>query len=295
MARRPAASRASRRRRSADGPRPPLGQHFLRDESVRDAIVDAVPDDSLPLLEVGPGDGALTQELASLQRPFVAVEYDVALAALLRRRLPKRDDLRVLHADILDVSVREALAVIGCRPPAGLVGNLPYAITAPLLRRMLSVDPDPPAWLVIMVQREVALQIVAPLGKRSLLSVSVQFYAEPELLFPVEPSSFDPPPAVRSAVVRMRRRSQTPVEVPSEGRFFEVVRAGFSSPRKQIHNALARGLWLEAGAATPWLEGCEIDPTRRAATLTLEEWARLAWARERSGAPPPPDARGSVA
>ena len=282
-------------RRASPSRRPPLGQHFLADDRIRDAILEAVPDDGLPLLEVGPGGGVLTSELTGLGRPLVAVEFDATLADRLRRRLPVRDDLRVLRGDILDVEVAEALAAIGQRPPAGLVGNLPYAITAPLLRRMLSADPHPPAWLLVMVQREVALQIVAPPGKRSLLSVSVQFYAEPEFLFNVEPDSFDPPPAVRSAVVRLLRRPAPPVDVPGESRFFEVVRAGFAFPRKQLHNALSRALSLEPAAVASWLAAGEIDPTRRAATLTLEEWARLAWLRQRSGAPPPPDAKESVA
>lgn len=284
-------------RRSTPGRRgrPPLGQHFLHDAAVRDAIIAAVPDDGLPIVEIGPGRGALTDELIALQRPLVAVEYDEALATLLRHRVASRQDLVVLHADILDVSQREALAAIGQQPPAGLVGNLPYAITAPLMRRLLSIDPDPPRWLVVMVQREVALQMVAPPGKRSLLSVSVQFYAETEFLFTVEPDSFHPPPAVRSAVVRLDRRPAPPVDIPSEARFFEVVRAGFSAPRKQLHNALARGLWLLPGAAESWLAECEIEQRRRAATLTLEEWARLAWARERAGAPPPADVRESIA
>jgi len=265
-----------------------LGQHFLANADIRDAIIDAVPNDGLPIIEVGPGGGALTHQLAALDRPLVAVEFDANLAARLRAELPARDDLRILNGDILDVTVREALAAIGRQPPAGLVGNLPYAITALLLRRMLSTDPDPPRWLLVMVQREVAQQIVAPPGKRSLLSVSVQFYAQPELLFNVEPAAFDPPPAVRSAVVQIQRRPEPAVDVPSEARFFEVVRGGFAFPRKQIHNSLARALWLDPDTATPWLESCQIDPTRRAATLTLDEWARLAWSRERSGAPPPP-------
>ena len=286
MARRPT---TGRRRR------PPLGQHFLRDTAVRDAIIAAVPDDGLPILEVGPGQGMLTHELAGLGRPLVAVEYDRGLATLLQRRLPAREDLIVLNADVLDVSVREAMAAIARQPPAGLVGNLPYAITAPLLRRVLSVDPDPPPWLVVMVQREVALQIVAAPGKRSLLSLSVQFFAQPEFLFSVEPAAFDPPPAVRSAVLRLLRRPAPPVDVPSEARFFEVARAGFAFPRKQLHNTLARGLSLPPESAKRWLQECEIDPRRRAATLTLEEWARLAWARERAGAPPAAALRESIA
>ncbi len=285
----------ARRASSRPGRRPPLGQHFLRDTAVRDAIVAALPNDGLPLLEIGPGRGALTEALAATGRPLVAVELDGALATRLRRRLAGRPQTAVLQADILDLPLREALAALALQPPAGVVGNLPYAITAPLLRTLLSRDPDPPAWLLLMVQREVALQIVAPPGKRSLLSVSVQYYAHPETLFPVEPQAFDPPPRVRSAVVRMRRRTAPPVDAPGEARFFEVVRAGFSAPRKQLHNALQHALWLPAGGAQDWLAACDVDPTRRAATLTLEEWGRLAWARERSGAPPAPGAREAIA
>ena len=272
-----------------------MGQHFLRDSAVRDAIVAALPADGLPLIEIGPGRGALTEGLTSSERPLVAVELDAALATVLQRRLAGRLHTAVLQADILDLPVREALAAIGLQPPAGVVGNLPYAITAPLLRILLSGDPDPPAWILVMVQREVAIQIVAPPGKRSLLSVSVQYYSEPELLFPVEPEAFDPPPKVRSAVVRMRRRPAPPVDVPSEARFFEVVRAGFSAPRKQLHNALQHALGLPQNGTHDWLASCGIDPTRRAATLTLEEWTRLAWARERTDVPPDPDTREAIA
>ncbi len=272
--------------------RPPLGQHFLRDPLIVQRIIDAVPDDGLPLLEIGPGQGVLTRELAATKRPLVAVEYDAGLAAVLQHQLGERTDLAVIHEDALDVDPRAALALVGATPPYGLVGNLPYAITALIFRRFLSDPACPPDWLVVMVQREVAQQVVAPAGKRSLLSISVQFYAEPELLFNVEREAFDPPPRVRSAVLRIRRRAAPAVEVPSEDRFFEVVRAGFRAPRKQLHNTLAMGLWLEPGAAKAWLESCEIDPTRRAATLTLEEWARLAWSREESATTEAPDRRG---
>ena len=267
--------------------RPPLGQHFLIDPAVCDAILQAVPLDGLPILEIGPGQGVLTGPLLRLGRPLVAVELDARLAERLRRRLSAGDAFAVLHADILDLPAREALAAVGSTPPYGLVGNLPYAITAPLFRKFLSREADPPGWMVVMVQREVAQQVVAEVGKRSLLSVSVQYYAEAEWLFGVEPTSFRPQPRVRSAVVRLRRRPHPAVDAPGAARFFEVVRAGFRAPRKQLHNALGMGLWLDVDGARHWLAACDIDPARRAATLTLEEWARLAWERERSGAPPP--------
>ena len=280
----------ARTRRAA---RPPLGQHFLIDPEVRDAILQSVPADGLPILEIGAGEGVLTELLRQLDRPLVAVELDTRLADRLRRRLPADDAFMVLNADILDLPAREALASVGSAPPYGVVGNLPFAITAPLFRKLLSREADPPAWVVVMVQREVAEHVVAAAGKRSLLSISVQYYAEAEWLFGVEPESFRPPPRVRSAVVRLRRLPHPAVETPSDARFFEVVRAGFRAPRKQLHNAMAMGLWMNADAARSWLAACGIDSARRAATLTLEEWARLAWERERFGAPPPAETQSA--
>ena len=249
----------------------------------------AVPADGRPFIEVGPGDGVLTEPLVALGRPLAAVELDRGLAALVRHRLEGLPAARVaapwavIEADVLDVDAREALAAVGAAPPYGVVGNLPYAITSPLLRKFLSTEPSPPAWLLVMMQREVAQQVVAPAGKRSLLSVSVQYYAEAEMLFTVEREAFRPAPAVRSAVVRIERLPAARVAAPSEARFFEVVRAGFRAPRKQLHNALAQGLGLTADEAKRWLSECDIDSGRRPATLTLEEWARLAWWWERSG------------
>lgn len=274
-------SRSKRRR---------LGQHLLRDERVLDRIIDALPAQPAPLLEIGPGDGALTERLAALGRPLAAVELDPAMAWQSRRRLSQLQspsNALVLEGDILDIEPAEALAAVGAAAPYGLVGNLPYAITAPILRRFLAEAEPTPDWLLIMVQHEVARRIAAPPGKLSLLGVSVQFYAEAEYLFAVERESFHPPPEVRSAVVRITRLPAPAVDAPGEARFFEVVRAGFRHPRKQLHNALAQGIWLEEGEAQRWLAECEIDAARRPQTLTLEEWARLAWWRERSGAPLP--------
>ena len=271
--------------------RPPLGQHFLRSQRIVDQILAALPDDDLPILEVGAGQGVLTEPLADLERPLVAVEYDASLARVLQHQLREREQVAVVEHDILTIDATEALARVAASPPFGLIGNLPYAITAPLFRRFLSLPRQRPAWMIVMVQREVADQLVAPTGKRSLLSVSVQLYAEPEVLFYVDREAFDPPPKVRSAVCRINMREGLSVDLPSEDRFFEVVRAGFRAPRKQLHNSLAMGLWLETGGAKEWLEQCEIDPMRRAATLTLDEWAALSWARERSGEPEAPDHR----
>ena len=272
----------SGRRRRARTPR--LGQHFLRDERVLDRIVEAVPIEPQPILEVGAGDGALTQGLAELGRPLVSIELDEGMAFRARRRLSTNglgDSAIVVEQDVLDVDPGEALATVAAKPPYGLVGNLPYAITAPILRKFLEEEAQPPAWMLVMIQHEVAQRVTALPGRLSLMGVSVQFYAEAELLFAVEREAFDPPPQVRSAVVLLRIRDHPAVDVPSVERFFEVVRGGFRSPRKQLHNALAQGVWLPPSGAAEWLDACEIEPSRRPGTLTLEEWARLAWWRER--------------
>ena len=260
-----------------------LGQHFLRDERVLERIVDAVPDAPAAIIEVGAGDGVLTERLAELDRPLVSVELDEGMAYRARRRLTRAGvDLNavVIEHDVLDINPEETLAAVAAHPPYGLVGNLPYAITAPIFRKFLEEESARPDWMLVMIQHEVAQRVTAMPGKLSLMGVSVQFYADAELLFPVEREAFDPPPQVRSAVVRLQVREQPVVDVPSVERFFEVVRGGFRSPRKQLHNALAHGVWLPPEGAGEWLEACQIDPARRPGTLTLEEWARLAWWRE---------------
>ena len=260
-----------------------LGQHLLRDERVIDRIIEAVPDQPGPILEIGAGDGVLTERLAELDRPLASVELDEGMAFRTRRRLQAGGFAHpvVIEHDVLDIDPAEALATVAARPPYGVVGNLPYAITAPIFRKFLEEETARPEWMLVMIQHEVALRVTAQPGKLSLIGVSVQFYAEPELLFAVERDAFEPPPQVRSAVVLLRLRDEPAVDVPSVERFFEVVRGGFRNPRKQLRNALAQGVWLPPGGAVEWLQACDIDPTRRPGTLTLEEWARLAWWRER--------------
>lgn len=260
-----------------------LGQHFLRDDQVLDRIVEAIPEQPQPILEIGAGDGALTERLAHLERPLASVELDEGMAFRARRRLANaKSDARivVIEQDVLELDPAEALATVAASPPYGVVGNLPYAITAPIFRKFLEQEPQRPEWMLVMIQHEVAQRVTATPGRLSLIGVSVQFYADAELLFPVERESFDPPPQVRSAVIMLRLHDRPAVDVPSAERFFEVVRGGFRSPRKQLRNALAQGVWLPPGGADVWLAACDIDPTRRPGTLTLEEWAKLAWWRE---------------
>jgi 16S rRNA (adenine1518-N6/adenine1519-N6)-dimethyltransferase len=279
------------RKRPGAGPSPPpelrelgiwarkgLGQHFLVDEDVLERIAEVAPiAGDATVMEIGPGLGYLTERLLDRGASVAAVEIDEQLCAHLRRRFAGRS-LQVVCADILEASPYELLRRAGAAPPYGAVGNLPYYITGLLFRHFLET-PERPEWMVFMVQKEVAQSLAARPPRMSLLGVTVQYFAEAELLFSVPSSAFYPPPKVYSAVVRLVSRRQPAVAVDSQEDFFNIVRAGFSAPRKQLHNSLSRGTWLEAGASSEILERAEIDPARRAQTLDLDEWARVyeAW------------------
>ncbi|MDH5696511.1 MAG: 16S rRNA (adenine(1518)-N(6)/adenine(1519)-N(6))-dimethyltransferase RsmA, partial [Dehalococcoidia bacterium] len=155
-----------------------------------------------------------------------------------------------------------------------VVANLPYYITSPVLRHFLEAS-NKPRIMIVMVQKEVAEAIVARPGQMSLLSVSVQFYGEPRIISYVPAKSFYPAPEVDSAILRIDLYPQPAVTVTDEGSFFELVRAGFTAPRKQIGNSLAQGLGLAKGEVLSLLERASIVPRRRAETLTLGEWAQL--------------------
>lgn len=235
------------------------------------------------VIEVGAGLGALTAELAARARRVIAIELDEALAAYLRRRF-EGTNVAVLQGDALALAPADVLVRAGARAPYVVAGNLPYYAAQPLLRRFLEAQPKPRR-LVVMVQAEVAESMVAGPGRMSLLGVSVQLYGEPRLLFRVPPSAFYPPPKVRSAVVRVNVAPALRAPVTDVDAFFQVARAGFSAPRKQLRNALARGLGIEPAAAADLLAAAGIDPTLRAQALGLADWSALARAWVERGGP----------
>jgi 16S rRNA (adenine1518-N6/adenine1519-N6)-dimethyltransferase len=255
-----------------------LGQHFLTNERILRRIADAAelsPDDTV--IEIGAGLGGLTAELAARAGRVIAIELDAGLAEHVRRRFAN-SNVFVLQADALDVRPADALAQAGAAPPYTVAGNLPYYVAQPLLRHYLEAEP-PPRRLIVMVQAEVAESIVAGPGKMTLLGVSVQLYGRPRLLFRVPPSAFHPPPKVSSAVVRIDIAPALRSDVPDREAFFHVVRAGFSTKRKQLRNALAHGLRIDAPVAGELLAAAGIDRTLRAQNLPIEAWAALtnAW------------------
>ena len=252
-------------------PRKGLGQNFLRDERYLHKIVEAAdlePTDVV--VEVGPGLGALTRELANRAGRVIAVEIDRGLAEALKTVLAPYPHVTVVNADILDLDPSQLVG----DAPYKVVANLPYYITSPVLRHFLERTRAKPTLMVVMVQREVAERIVARPGEMSLLAVSVQFYGAPRIVTLVPAQAFYPPPKVDSAVVRIDVYERPAVDC-DPARFFRVVQAGFSQPRKQLHNAIAQRLWLPKEAAPRILEEAGVDPRRRAQTLSLEEWGRI--------------------
>jgi len=260
-----------------------LGQHFLIDREVLGLITSAAeltPADVI--MEIGPGLGVLTTELARQAGWVVAIELDSKLADILEQTLAPFDNVTIVNEDILQVEpaalLREQKTGF---PPAinnpfnyKVVANLPYYITAHVLRHFLEASAKPQI-IVVMVQKEVAEAIVAESGRMSLLSISVQFYGKPRIISNVPARCFYPAPAVDSAILRVDVYPQPAVAVTNEDSFFGVVRAGFTASRKQIGNSLAQGLGLSKPEVASLLGRASIVPQRRAETLTLDEWAQL--------------------
>ena len=257
-------------------PAPPakksLGQHFLVDRRVVGRILGAAEVSSEDhVVEIGPGRGILTRALAARARRVVAIEMDEVLAARLTAELEGTDSVEVLTGDAREIEL-DRLAPRWA--PYKLVANLPYYAALPIVRRFLEA-PHKPRIMVFMVQREVARSMAAAPGDMSLLSVAVQLYGRPHIVSSVPPRAFRPAPKVTSAIVRIDVLERPAVAVESERGFFALVRAGFSAPRKQLRNSLAHGLSTASDKADAWLGEADIDPRRRAETLSLEEWHRL--------------------
>lgn len=258
-------------------PRKALGQHFLTDRGVLNRLVAALelqPDEAV--IEVGAGAGALTAPLVATGATVVAVELDAGLARHLRQTLAA-PNLRVIEADILALDAAATLGAAGLEAGAPYVvaGNLPYKIGAAVLRHFLEAA-SPPRRLVVMLQKEVAGAIVAAPGAMSLLSVATQVYASPRRLFNVPPRAFYPAPRVTSTVLRLDLRDEPLVPDVERERFFAVVRAGFSAPRKQLRNSLAQGLGVPPAQVAAAIEAAGIDPTLRPEDVDNAGWRRLA-------------------
>jgi len=258
-----------------------LGQNFLANQATIEKIVAAAkltPDDVV--LEVGAGLGTLTERLARHAGHVVAVELDQRLLPVLQSVLADFDNITLIQGDVLALDPAALISAASIHHPASniqykVVANLPYYITSAVLRHLLEANLKPQR-MAITVQREVAERIVAKPGQMSLLAVSVQFYGRPRLLFRIKPGSFYPSPEVESAVVGIDLHATPPVPVEDTAAFFRVARAGFAQRRKQLRNSLAAGLRQSPDEVAAKLREVGVDPRRRAQTLSLEEWAKVA-------------------
>ncbi len=252
-------------------PNKSFGQNFLIDRSVLQTIVNAAEIDlDDEILEVGAGTGVLTQELAQHARRVVAVEVERDMLVLLKETTANYPNVELVAGNLLSFDPAKMFGQAAYK----LVANLPYYITAPTFRHFLESS-NPPRLLIVMVQLEVAQRIVAGPGDLSMLGVSVQFYGQPRIVARVPSQAFYPAPKVDSAVLRVDVHPQAPLSQEERHRFFRVVQAGFSERRKQLHNSLTHGLHHKNEHVRSWLALAGIDASRRAETLSIEEWLRL--------------------
>jgi 16S rRNA (adenine1518-N6/adenine1519-N6)-dimethyltransferase len=271
--------RAPGRRASTRGRTRALGQHFLRDRMVADRIVALVEPTARDLVvEIGPGRGALTDLLAARAGRLLALEIDGELVARLQERFAGAPHVEVRHADAPRFDYAGLRTLV---PEASgrllAVGNLPYSVGKPILAALVEAAP-PVDEMALMLQKEVAVRVAAGPGGKTYgaLSVLTQVRCAVRVAFSVPPGAFSPPPQVDSAVLHLAAHRPPPVAVADPVRFATVVRAAFGQRRKSLANALAAGLGTGPERARRLVEAAGLDPGRRAETLSLAEFARLA-------------------
>jgi 16S rRNA (adenine1518-N6/adenine1519-N6)-dimethyltransferase len=249
-----------------------MGQNFLIDSSALKGIVDkAGVNTEITVLEVGAGLGSLTYYLAKAASRVIAVELDRHFVALLNRQYETSKHVKIVQGDILQLTVSDLVGSTDYY----VVANIPYHITSRLIRHLLE-QPVKPTRLVLTIQREVAERICASPGQMSLLAVSVQLFGSPRLVMRIPASAFYPKPKVDSGVVRVDIHSPSLMEDDVTKYLFTIAKAGFSQKRKTLLNALSSGLQWSRITTNEFLVASNIDPMRRAETLSIDEWHKLA-------------------
>ncbi len=252
-----------------------LGQNFLTDKSVLEKIAFAA-EPGEGVLEIGPGFGVLTKELAENFEKVVSVEIDSRLIDILDYTLSDCDNVCIVNEDILKCDINKLIGEQFDGKTISIAANLPYYITTPvittLLERRLNVS-----CIVVMIQKEVALRLCAKPGTKDYGAISVLcgYYTEPEIVTTVSAGAFVPPPKVDSAVVKMKIRKEPAVKTADSAMFFKTVKAAFSQRRKTLLNCINSAFPYGKEVLAEKLSGIGIDPKRRGETLSLEEFAEL--------------------
>lgn len=248
-----------------------LGQNFLQDDSVLEKIANTaeiLEDDCV--LEIGPGLGSLTRYLAVSAKQVTAVELDRDLLAPLRAVLSPYQNVRVVHGDILKLPISELID----QPNYIVAANIPYNITSAIIRHLLEGDIKPRR-VVLTIQKEVAERICAKPGDLSLLALSVQVYGQPSIVAKIPAGAFHPAPNVDSAILRIDIYDEPLIPNSLMNTFFKLIKAGFAQKRKTLRNSLSSGLHIPTLATEALLTSANIDPMRRAETLSITEWKSL--------------------
>ncbi len=256
-----------------------LGQNFITDPTVcpRIAAESGVTERD-GVIEIGPGAGVLTVELAKRAKKVAAIELDPRLIPVLAQTLDEFRNVEVLLADVLKTDLHEVIRekLADCEN-VYICANLPYYITSPVIMYLLE-SRLPVRGMTVMVQKEAAERLCAAVGSRNAgaITVAVRCYSAPERLFEVKSASFTPAPKVDSEVIRLTPLEKPPVEIRDEKRFFTVVKAAFSQRRKTAANGLSSGLGLPKDAVFAALDAAGLDRNARAETLTMDQLAKLA-------------------
>lgn len=258
-----------------------LGQNFLIDVNIINKIIDASGiDERTGVIEVGPGMGSLTEQLAKNAKKVLAFEIDQRLIPVLKETLSPYDNVSVINEDILKANVAEAIHThLSDCDKIMVVANLPYYITTPILLSLLEADLNIDGY-VVMMQKEVGERLNAPVGTKAYgsLSIVAQYYTETSRVLTVPKTVFMPPPNVDSIVVKLMKRSTPIVQVENTAQFFKMTKGAFSQRRKTIFNNY-QNLFVEGKSVKSdimaWLEAAGIDPKRRGETLSIQEYARL--------------------
>ncbi|WP_041808476.1 16S rRNA (adenine(1518)-N(6)/adenine(1519)-N(6))-dimethyltransferase RsmA [Evansella cellulosilytica] len=256
-----------------------LGQNFLIDTNVLKRIVAAANvSQSTGVIEIGPGIGALTEQLAKEAKRVVAFEIDQRLLPILKETLSAYEHTKIIHQDVLKADVQKVIKdEFEENEELAVVANLPYYVTTPILMKLLE-EKLPVRTIVVMIQKEVAERIAAKPNSKNYgsLSIAAQYYADAETVFTVPKTVFVPQPNVDSAILRLSIREKPPITVKDEAFFFEIIRASFAQRRKTILNNLAHHFsTLSKQTIEEILQSINIDPRRRGEALSMEEFGVL--------------------
>lgn len=252
-------------------PKKRFGQNFLIDKKVLRKIIRAASLQSKDtIIEIGPGTGILTQELAKKVKKIIAVEKDKKMVDILEKTTRTLENVKIIQGDILKLTIKNyALKTKNYK----VVANLPYYIVSPVIRKFLENN-NPPSLMTLMVQKEVAQRIVAKPPNMNLLAISVQFYAKAKIISYVSRQSFWPKPEVDGAILKINN-IRIRFNQHKRSIFFKIVKAGFSQPRKQLINNFTKVLKINSREIRDWLLKNKIQPQRRAETLSIQDWLNL--------------------